>query len=61
MTNLEMVNGHKVGKEGQDVLDLQQVTAGQAVHGFLHILLLLHHVSGDLQPELLPELLVILG
>lgn len=43
-----MVNGDKVGEEGQDVFDLEQIAAGQTVHGFLHIFLLLHHMAGDL-------------
>lgn len=55
-----MVNGDKVWKEGQDILYLQQVAAGQTVHGFLHIFLLLHHMAGNLEPQLLPKLLVIL-
>ena len=55
-----MVNGDKVWKEGQDVLYLQQIAAGQTVHSFLHIFLLLHHMACDLQPQLLPKLLVIL-
>lgn len=59
MTDLKVVNGDKVWEEGQDVFDLEQVAAGQTVHGFLHILLLLHHVPGDLQPQLFPQLLII--
>lgn len=55
-----MINGNKVWKEGQDVFNLEQVAAGQAVHGFLHIFLLLHHMAGNLQPKLFPQLLVIL-
>lgn len=58
--DLKVVNGDKIWKERQDVFDLEQVAAGQTVHGFLHILLLLHHMPGDLQPELFPHLLVIL-
>ncbi len=55
-----MVNGDKVWEEGQDVFNLKQVAAGQTVHGFLHIFLLLHYMPGNLQPKLFPQLLVIL-
>lgn len=54
-----MVNGDKVWEEGQDVFNLEQVAAGQTVHGFLYIFLLLNNMPGDLQPELFPQLLVI--
>lgn len=55
-----MVNGDKVREEGQNVFNLEQVAAGQTVHGFLHIFFLLHHMPGDLEPKLFPQLLVIL-
>lgn len=55
-----MINGHKVWKEREDVLDFKQVAAGETVHCLLHIFLLLHHVASDLQPQLLLELFVIL-
>lgn len=58
--DLKVVNGDKVWKERQDVFDLEQVAARQTVHGLLHVLLLLHHVPGDLQPKLLSQLFVIL-
>ena len=60
-TDLKMVDGDKVWEERQDVFDLEQVAAGQTVHGFLHIFLLLHHMASDLQPKLFPQLLVIFG
>ena len=59
VTDLKMVNGDKVWEKWQDVFNLEQVAAGQTVHGFLHIFLLLHHVPRDLQPKLLPQFLVI--
>ena len=55
-----MIDCDKVREERQDVLDLEQVAAGQAVHGLLDVLLLLHDVTSNLQPQLLPQLLVIL-
>jgi len=60
VTDLKVVNGDKVWEKRQDIFNLQQVAAGQTVHGFLYIFLLLHHMSGDLQPKLFPHLLVIL-
>lgn len=59
VTDLKVVDGDKVREEWQDVLNFKQVTAGQTVHCFLHILLLLHHMASDLQPKLFPQLLVI--
>lgn len=59
-TNLEVVDGDKVGEEGQDVFDLKQVATRQTVHGFLHVFLLLHHMTSNFQPKLLPQLLIIL-
>lgn len=55
-----MVNGDKVWEEWQNVFNLEQVAAGQTVHGFLHVFLLLDHMPGDLQPKLFSQLLIIL-
>ncbi len=51
---------NKIWKERQDVLNLKKVATGQTVHGLLDIFLLLNHMTSDLQPQLLPQLLVIL-
>ncbi len=56
-----MVDGDKIWEERQDVFNFEQVAAGQTVHGFLYVFLLLHHMPGNLQPKLFSQLLVIFG
>lgn len=60
ITDLKVVDGDKVWKERKDVFNFEQVAAGQTVHGFLNIFFLLHHMLGDFQPKLFPQLLIIL-
>ena len=42
---LKVVDGDKIWEEGQDVLDLQQVTLVQKLHGSANVLLILHHMA----------------
>eukprot|EP01137_Pigoraptor_chileana_P002426 Opistho-2@41255 len=56
-----MVNGSEIGKEWQNILDLEQVTAVDKRHCFFDVALLLDDVAGNLQPQLLPQGVVVLG
>jgi len=54
---LEVVDGDKVGEEGEDVLDLDGRALLQELHCQLDVVLLLDHMFSYLQPQFLAGLL----
>lgn len=46
VTNLEVINRHKVWEKWQDVFNLQPITLMQKLHGSLDVLFFLNNMPG---------------
>ena len=58
-SHLEVVNGHKVREEREDVLDLEERALVEDGHCLLDVILLRDDVLGDAQPQLTLQRLIL--